>query len=131
MVVEYVSVDEVYAIHKQVVKIGGGIHTLRDPSLLYEAVERPKATFASRDLYPQLEQKAAALIHSLIKGHPFVDGNKRTAYFSMLRFMQKNNRNVKASKQDILTLCVSVANGSMDLGGLTRWIEKRSRKISP
>jgi death-on-curing protein len=58
-------------------QVGPGM--VRDYELLEAAVMRPRQTVMGLDAYPSIHEKAAALTHSLIKNHPFVDGNKRTA----------------------------------------------------
>ena len=70
----------VYEIHEVVIAETGGLVGLRDAAMLHSAVARPFATFDSQELYPTDFEKAAALFHSLIKSHPFVDGTKRTAF---------------------------------------------------
>src|SRR5688572_20333207 len=80
--VKYLSPQQVLAIHDQMIKRFGGSSGIRDVGLLESAVARPKATFDGNDLYPSIFQKAAALLQSLLKNHPFVDGNKRTALTS-------------------------------------------------
>src|SRR5438093_12540219 len=71
----------VYEIHERVIaRGGGGLEGIRDATLLHAAVARPFATFGAVELYPTDFDKAAALFHSLIKSHPFMDGTKRTAF---------------------------------------------------
>jgi len=77
--VRYLTVEEVLEINAEVM---GGKHTLRDRGLLESAVARPQASAFGVDAYPDLASKAAALLHSLILNHAFVDGNKRTAVLS-------------------------------------------------
>ena len=79
------KLDEVIAIHHDQIKRYGGSHGIRDLNLLISAVSRPQASFAGKDLYTTVFDKTAALIHSLIMNHPFVDGNKRTAMVSGAR----------------------------------------------
>jgi death-on-curing protein len=83
----YLTVEEVLEINAEV--IGGG-HALRDLGLLESAVARPQASAFGADAYPDLASKAAALLHSLVLNHAFVDGNKRTAVLSTLVFLDLN-----------------------------------------
>jgi len=73
----WLSIDEVYTIHEEIIKKAGSKASVRDFSLLHSAVERPKATYDGTDLYPTIFAKAAALLHSLCMNHPFTDGNGR------------------------------------------------------
>ena len=80
----------VYEIHERVLaKGGGGLEGLRDAAMLHAAVARPFTTFSGAELYPTDFDKAAALFHSLIKSHPFMDGTKRTAFASAMYFLHE------------------------------------------
>jgi death-on-curing protein len=80
--VKYLSATQVLFVHSRLIDTTGGAHGIRDLGLLQSAVSRPKATFGGKDLYPDIFHKAAALMESLVKNHPFIDGNKRTAITS-------------------------------------------------
>lgn len=71
------TTEEVIAIHDILIDLFGGSHGLRDRGLLESAVMRPRAGY-----YRNIIEEAAALIESLALNHPFVDGNKRTAFFT-------------------------------------------------
>ena len=79
----------VYEIHEVVIGETGGLPGLREASLLHAAVARPFATFGGVELYPSDFEKAAALFHSLIKSHPFMDGTKRTAFGAALYLLER------------------------------------------
>ena len=74
----------VYQIHEAVLAETGGIPGWRDAAMLHAAVARPSATFGGEPLYASDLEQAAALFHSLIKSHPFLDGAKRTAFLAAL-----------------------------------------------
>jgi len=73
----YLTVDEVALIHSRLIEQSGGSTGLRDAGSLESAVSQPLASFGGEDLYPTFVEKAAALAFSLVKNHPFIDGNKR------------------------------------------------------
>jgi death-on-curing protein len=73
------TVDLASRIHDRIIEVTGGGSALRDPGRL-AALAAPFQTFEGKDLYPHLIQKAAALAFGIIQGHPFLDGNKRTAF---------------------------------------------------
>ena len=81
----------VYEIHEAVILESGGILGLRDRTMLHAAVARPFTTFDGAELYVTEFDKASALMHSLIKSHPFFDGTKRTAFASALYFLSAYN----------------------------------------
>ncbi|MEW5718511.1 MAG: Fic family protein, partial [Chloroflexota bacterium] len=76
----YLELDEVLRIHERAIQRYGGLPELRDLGLLESALAVPKQTMFGDDLYPDVATKAAILLFTLIKNHPFVDGNKRTGF---------------------------------------------------
>lgn len=84
----YLTPQQVLFIHARLIATTGGEHGVRDVGLLASAVARPQATFDGADLYPDLSEKAAALMDSLTRNHPFVDGNKRTAIAAAALFLR-------------------------------------------
>ena len=83
----YLTLEDLLEIHRRVIESTGGSDGIRSIPLLDSAVARPQATFGGIDLYPALPEKAAALLHSIISNHPFVDGNKRTGFTAMDVFL--------------------------------------------
>lgn len=73
----YLTLGEVVELHRLVLGATGGAPGIRDLVALESAIAQPKATFAGTDLYPTLIEKTAALCFALVRGHPFIDGNKR------------------------------------------------------
>ena len=82
---KFLSVDEVLAIHERLIDRFGGISGVRDPGLLESALYRPQTGY-----YKDLAEQAAALFESLLMNHPFVDGNKRVAFFATDVFLRLN-----------------------------------------
>ena len=124
MVITHITVEEVYFIHEKMVKIGGGKSGIHDFNLLLSAIQRPQTTFGQKYIYPDIWTQGASLIHSLIQNHPFVDGNKRTAYFSTMRFLNINGYVLHASQDEVLAFCLSVANRKLQLQDISEWLKK-------
>jgi death on curing protein len=101
----------VYELHERMIATTGGIEGLRDAASLHAAVARPFATFAGQDLYPDNFDKAAALFHSLIKSHPFMDATKRTAFASTLYFLEiyGHPRPRILPEDEVIRFCLAVA----------------------
>ncbi|NNU34587.1 type II toxin-antitoxin system death-on-curing family toxin [Mucilaginibacter sp. S1162] len=78
-----IELEKVLRLHDASIKSYGGGHGLRDKNLLLAAIARPFQTFDQQELYPTPVEKAAAIFESLIINHPFIDGNKRTAYLTL------------------------------------------------
>jgi len=124
--VNYLTVEEVYLLHRRLIQRTGGSGGLRDPGLLESAVARPQASFDGEDLYPALWLKAAALMHSLVKNHPFVDGNKRTAVTATGIFLGLNGHPLTASNEEILRFAIQVAAEEMELERIAAWLQTHS-----
>jgi len=94
----YLTSERVLFLHARLIEETGGSHGARDVALLESAVASPQATFGGEDLYPDLVSKAAALMESLIRNHPFVVGNKRTGVTAAALFLRQNGRRLTATK---------------------------------
>lgn len=110
----YLSLAEVLELHRRIAALSAGPASLRDLGALESAVAQPRASFAGKDLYPDLAAKATALAFSLINNHPFVDGNKRVGHAALETFLLLNgyelNAAVDASEQIILAVAAGRAN---------------------
>ncbi|MBI4051508.1 MAG: type II toxin-antitoxin system death-on-curing family toxin [Elusimicrobia bacterium] len=120
---------QVLYLHKRVLEISGGSPGVRDLGLLESAVYRPQASFGGSDLYPDLFSKAAALGYSLIKNHPFVDGNKRTGFEAMRLMLRLNRWDIRAREEEKFRFVLDIACNKMDEHAMAQWLEKRKRKI--
>jgi death-on-curing family protein len=102
----------VYEIHERIIiRGGGGLEGPRDATLLHTAVARPFTSFGEVELYPTDFDKAAALFHSLIKSHPFMDGTKRTAFAAAVYFLHERGYTLQRPfpKDEIIRFCVGLA----------------------
>jgi death-on-curing protein len=87
---------------------------VRDHGLLESALARPQATAFGADAYASLEEKTAALLHSLARNHALVDGNKRLALAATIAFLGLNGRRLTLSNDQAYTLVIDVAAGHLD-----------------
>ncbi|MGH2962678.1 MAG: type II toxin-antitoxin system death-on-curing family toxin [Solirubrobacterales bacterium] len=92
----------------------GGPVEVRDLGLLQAAIHRPRASVLGRDAYPHLPTKAAALLHSLVRNHPLVDGNKRLAWLATYVFCAKNGLELDPDEEDAYEFVVAIASGALD-----------------
>jgi death-on-curing protein len=95
---------------------------------LESAIAQPRASFGGNDLYPSLEEKAAALAFSLIQNHPFVDGNKRAGHAALETFLVLNEKELFADADEGERIILAVASGTCGRVGLLEWI--RSHMVS-
>lgn len=108
---KHVTLEQALRIARYAV---GGPVQVRDVGLLQAAIHRPAATVFGQDAYPDLFDKAAALLHSLARNHPLVDGNKRLAWLATYVFLAKNGVELDPGDDDAFTFVMRVAAGELD-----------------
>lgn len=126
---DYLTPQQILFIHYRLIEATGGSHGVRDLGALQPAVARPQATFDRNDLYPELFAKAAALMESLIKNHPFVDGNKRTSITAAAVFLRRNGFLVAASQKEIYRFTMEMAESSAGLEEAETWLRTHSSSV--
>ena len=127
----YLSIEQVFEIHAYQIRRFGGSAGLRDRGALEAAVSRPQMTFGGEDLYPEIAAKAAALMHSLVMNHPFVDGNKRVGAHAALLFIRANEMEPEITSAELTEVTLSVARGELSAEALTIWLRQRLRAREP
>jgi death-on-curing protein len=125
--VEYLTTNEVLLLHARLVQLTGGSRGVRDTRLLESALARPQATFDGTELYADLWAKAAALLHSLARNHPFVDGNKRTALAATGVFLELNGYRLVSSNEEAVDLIRRVVAGQAVLEDVAVWLREHSQ----
>ena len=123
--VQFLSLDEVLEIHTVLIARFGGPPGVRDLGLLESALYRPRSGY-----YDDLVEMASAMFESLIKNHPFVDGNKRVSFFATDVFLRLNGYKfeveAKSAHQFLMNL---FETDSCDLEHLRPWVSESIRKI--
>lgn len=120
-----ISKEQVLKIHSSLIKETGGIDGMRDENLLDSALNSPFQTFDSKELYPEFSGKAAQLSFSIIKNHPFLDGNKRIGVHIMLVFLVLNNVKLSYTQKELIDFGLKVADSSLSKDDLKNWIQKK------
>ena len=123
----YLSLEQVLELHRLEIRRFGGSAGLRERGGLEAALARPQMTFGGEDLYPDVESKAAAVMHSLVMNHPFVDGNKRTGAAVAELFLNLNGVELEADDDDLVVVTLTVARGELNAEALAIWLRQRSR----
>ncbi|MEU7294258.1 type II toxin-antitoxin system death-on-curing family toxin [Streptomyces exfoliatus] len=108
----YLSAEDVLVVAEHAVDDQNVV--VRDAGLLESAVHRPSAAMFGEEAYPDLLDKAAALLQSLAINHPFLDGNKRTAWLSCVTFLAMNGVQLRPDIDAAERLVISVATGETD-----------------
>ena len=119
------SVAQLIALHDELMKSFGGRRGLRDRAALESAAARPEMTFDGEDLYPDLAAKAAALMHSLVVNHAFVDGNKRAGAAAAELVVEVNGHRLRAPDADLENMTFAVARGELSAEALAIWLRQR------
>lgn len=125
---KYLTAEQVLFIHSRLIDETGGSHGIRDIGLLQSAVSRPMATFGGEDLYPDIFHKVAALMESLIKNHPFIDGNKRTAISSTGIFLRMNGYSLETSQKELEGFTLDMATGKVSAADAAKWFKQYSHQ---
>ena len=122
---EWLSKDLMLAVHdEQLAEHGGGIG-VRDAGLLESALERPRNRFAY-DPAVDLPTLAAAYAFGLARNHPFVDGNKRSAFVAAEVFLELNGMTVTANDEACVLTMVRLAAGEMEESAYAEWLRANS-----
>jgi death-on-curing protein len=122
--------DAVLAIHRRQIAEHGGEDGLREAGLLDSALNRPKNLLAYGCPRPDLAALAAAYAYGIARNHPFVDGNKRTAYVVCRTFLLLNAHDLDASAADKYLSFLKLAEGSLGEDELADWLRRHLCKAS-
>lgn len=122
------ELKDVLKIHDILIDKFGGSKGGRDYGSLESALNRPFATFDNKELYPTPSEKAAAIFESILINHPFIDGNKRTAYVLMKLILFDYGLDIDANENDKYIMVISASTGDMRFDEIKNWIQTRLQK---
>ncbi len=116
--IQFLTHDELLEIHEKLIERFGGQPGIRDPGLLKSALFRPRTGY-----YEDLAEMGAALFESLIMNHPFVDGNKRVAFFGTDVFFRLNGYKLEVVADEAYPFLIGLLEkGECNFENLLRWI---------
>lgn len=118
----YLVLKEILELHRRLIDQSGGTAGLRDMGMLESAMAQPLMTFDGEELYPTIVEKASALGFSLIKNHPFLDGNKRIGHAAMEIFLVLNGHEINAPVDEQEQIILRVASGESGRDEFTKWL---------
>ena len=116
--IDYLSLEDLLEIAHSLI----GRLEIRDLGLLASAAGRPQTTAFGEDAYPARAEKAAALMHSLARNHPLVDGNKRLAWAATRIFCLMNGTDLRFTVDEAEQLVITVAAGEVDVPAIATTI---------
>ena len=123
--VQFLTVDEVLAIHDRLIALFGGPRDVRDLGLLESALFRPRTGY-----YRDLSAMAAALFESLLMNHPFVDGNNRVAFFATDVFLRINGWYLRVEVEPAHAFLVGLLDcGECDFDRLLPWLRRSMVRV--
>ena len=114
------------AIHAILIERFGGSSGIRDIGAMESALARPFATFDQIELYPNPLDKAAALLENLLINHPFVDGNKRTAYVLTRLTLMDYGIDLEATQDEKYAMVISASKGEIRFNEIRDWLGSHS-----
>lgn len=113
--IDYLDIHDVLQICERIIPN----LAIRDQGLLQSAIDRPRTTVFGDDAYKTFPEKAAALMHSLARNHPLVDGNKRLAWSATRAFCLLNGYDINLNVDEAESLVLGVAAGKIDVAEIT------------
>lgn len=113
------------AIHERQLSEHGGIEGVRGETLLESALARPRQLHAYSDAKADLADLAASLVFGIVRNHPFVDGNKRTAAVSCETFIELNGGKLQADDLALYPQFPALAGGDLSEAEFANWLRQR------
>lgn len=121
---EYLDVEDLLALTERL-----GVGPVSDVGMLHAACARPQATLLGDDAYRTPVDKAAALLHSLVRNHALVDGNKRLGWLATVVFLDLNHMVVDMADDDAFTMVMGVADGTWGLADIVEPLQPAVKAV--
>ena len=122
--------DVVLAVHQRQLAEYGGAPGIRDAGLLASGLARARNLYAYADEKPDLAALAAAYAMGIANNHPFLDGNKRTAFVVCRTFLLLNGKDLEATREEKYLTFLKLACGELPEKDLAAWIRERLVAVS-
>jgi death on curing protein len=122
----WIRTDAVLAMHEEALMMHGGPEGVRDRGLLESALARAKNLFHYSEKPPTLARLAAAYAKGIVANHPFVDGNKRTAFVVSVTFLRLNGLALTAAKEERVLAFWDLAAGTLSEEELGEWFQRNT-----
>ncbi|MBP1624204.1 MAG: Death-on-curing family protein [Acidobacteria bacterium] len=124
MEIEFLTLEDVLALHDELIQRYGGTPGLRDAGLLEAALAMPQAGFGSQYFHEFPPEMAAAYLFHLVRNHAFIDGNKRVALACAILFLKINRVSYSITEEEAVELTLEAASGNVDKGAVTAFFRK-------
>jgi death on curing protein len=123
--VSSLSKEAVLTLHGRLLARHGGLPGVRDLPALASALAQGDASFGGVEIYPTVQDKAAAIAHALIANHPFVDGNKRVGHAALEILLRLNGFELVANLAEREAFILGVASGEITRDEVREWVRMR------
>lgn len=118
----WITVEDCLSFHDKLLARFGGAGGVRDVGLLESALARPRHLFAHGS--PTLFELAALYAHGIVRNHPFIDGNKRSAMLAATLFLEANGLRFSAEEEQAVVQMLALASDAITAEAFARWLEK-------
>ncbi|MGW7538937.1 type II toxin-antitoxin system death-on-curing family toxin [Amycolatopsis sp. NPDC054798] len=122
--IEYLTLDDLLTLSADL-----GVPRVRDLGLLDAAAHRPQSSLMGQDAYPDLHEKAAVLLESIVRNHPLIDGNKRLGWMSVYVFYGLNGFDLDAPEDDAYDLVIATATGTLPYQSVAERLAEWARAL--
>jgi death-on-curing protein len=128
MIVRYLTRDEIETINKFLAIKYGFVHHVLQSGNLDLCVESPKQIVFGTELYPHEFDKAAVLMKEIDKLHPFLAGNKRTAFLAVTLFLELNGYSLSSETTECVDISIRTASCQVDTPDISSWLQRNSKR---
>jgi death-on-curing protein len=124
---DWVLLNDVLAIHEELLAVHGGLRSVRDLGLLESALSRPRNIRIYKKA--DIATLAAAYADGIVSNYPFVDGNKRTGFVSAVLFLEFNGLVFSAAEDEVVTMFLGLADKKISRDEIAKWLAKNSHTV--
>ncbi|TKK67812.1 type II toxin-antitoxin system death-on-curing family toxin [Ilyomonas limi] len=125
-----ITLDEVLQLHEKSIRDYEGSLGVRDMNLPESAVVRPLQSFGGTEFYPTPFDKAAAIIESIVRNHPFIDGNKRTGFLAGFALLYRVGLLIAADQEMAYNFVIDIASSNISFEDIGLWPQQNTQPIS-
>ena len=118
--------QQVIEFHRRLIDQYGGLHGIRNESLLDAALEAPFAAFGGQPLFPTVRERCGRLAFGIVANHPFNDGNKRIGVFAAFATLRLNGYSITSTPAEATGFGMGLASGSINYQDALNWIQHHS-----
>lgn len=122
----YLTEKQILFIHSAAIDETGGLHGVREHHAILSLAALPRQKLFGKELYPKIFEKAAVYARNIISGHPFLDGNKRTAMLCASIFLEDNGYKITAPEGGVEKFALQIVNKKLDIPQIAEWFKDNS-----